>query len=299
VADKEYFLGIINRDAIESALVDGRKEQPLASLVESLHVPHTHTDQPLHLALERMSKYHLDVLPVVHRADIHKLEGVVTMFDVLNVYGIDYFRSQYEDARVTHPSKLRAAILVPVFAAIAAIKTVRNVRDSFANTDKQRSPALAGRLPIIVRAASQQLLRMRFFNVGNAVPNDSPRSIALTLELCNEIRLMGHQHTCATVVFVIGATVDCQVPATRNIYSLVNETDFPKWVVSKASLEALSVGFDSNSWGAATFHGDDIRGVKGCCLDCIVGIDPGDDLSDVRFDCFGNRRFVCRQFCGP
>ena len=68
---------------------------------------------------------------------------------------------------------------------------------------------------------------MRLFHVGNAVPDDSPRSIALTLELRNQVRLMGHQHTGTTVVFVIGATVDCQVSATRNIHSLVDETDLP------------------------------------------------------------------------
>jgi CIC family chloride channel protein len=90
VSDKEYFLGILNRETIERALADGRKEQPLGSLVETSDFPHTHTDQALHLALERMSKYHFDVLPVVHRADIHKLEGIVTLSDVLNAYGIDY-----------------------------------------------------------------------------------------------------------------------------------------------------------------------------------------------------------------
>jgi CIC family chloride channel protein len=89
VADKEYFLGILSTERLECAFADGRKEQPLASLVESSHVPHTHTDQALHLALERMSKYRLDVLPVVHRADIHKLEGIVTLSDVLGAYGID------------------------------------------------------------------------------------------------------------------------------------------------------------------------------------------------------------------
>jgi CBS domain-containing protein len=41
-----------------------------------------------------MSKYHLDVLPVVHRADLHKLEGVVTLPDVLDAYGIDRIGSQ-------------------------------------------------------------------------------------------------------------------------------------------------------------------------------------------------------------
>jgi CIC family chloride channel protein len=94
VADKGYFLGILNKEDLEVAFVDGRKEQPLASLVETLHVPHVHADHALHLALERMSKYHLDVLPVIHRADLHKLEGVVTLPDVLDAYGIDRNGSQ-------------------------------------------------------------------------------------------------------------------------------------------------------------------------------------------------------------
>ena len=94
VADKGYFLGILNKEDLEVAFVDGRKEQPLASLVETLDVPHVHADHALHLALERMSKYHLDVLPVIHRADLHKLEGVVTLPDVLDAYGIDRIGSR-------------------------------------------------------------------------------------------------------------------------------------------------------------------------------------------------------------
>ena len=94
IADKGYFLGILNKEDLEVAFVDGRKEQPLASLVETLHVPHVHADHALHLALERMSKYHLDVLPVIHRADLHKLEGVVTLPDVLDAYGIDRIGSR-------------------------------------------------------------------------------------------------------------------------------------------------------------------------------------------------------------
>jgi CIC family chloride channel protein len=89
VAEKDYFLGMLTRETLGCAFVDGRKEQLLKDIVETLQVPHLHTDQALHLALERMSKYRLDVLPVLHRADIHKLEGVVTLPDVLDAYGID------------------------------------------------------------------------------------------------------------------------------------------------------------------------------------------------------------------
>jgi CBS domain-containing protein len=85
---------MLTRETLECAFVDGRKEQPLKDLVETLHLPHLHTDHPLHLALERMSKYHLDLLPVLHRANIHRLEGVVTLADVLNAYGVDHINSE-------------------------------------------------------------------------------------------------------------------------------------------------------------------------------------------------------------
>jgi CBS domain-containing protein len=89
VVDKAYFLGIVTRETLEFADDDGKNEQPVADLVDTSQVPHVHTDHALHYALERMSKYHLDVLPVIHRADIHRLEGVVTLPDVLDAYGID------------------------------------------------------------------------------------------------------------------------------------------------------------------------------------------------------------------
>jgi CIC family chloride channel protein len=41
------------------------------------------------VALERMSEAQLDLLPVVSRADIHKLEGIVTLRDVLDSYGVN------------------------------------------------------------------------------------------------------------------------------------------------------------------------------------------------------------------
>jgi CIC family chloride channel protein len=88
VVDKEYFLGMLSRETLERALVDGRKEQLLKEIVGAQHIPHVHADHALHLALERMSAYHLDVLPVVNRAEIHRLEGVVTLRDVLDAYGV-------------------------------------------------------------------------------------------------------------------------------------------------------------------------------------------------------------------
>jgi CIC family chloride channel protein len=53
------------------------------------HFPHLHVDQPLSLALDRMGAAHLDMLPVVSRADVHQLEGMVTLQDVLSFYGFE------------------------------------------------------------------------------------------------------------------------------------------------------------------------------------------------------------------
>jgi CIC family chloride channel protein len=89
VMDQGSIVGMLARSALESAIGDGRKEQAVRSLLESLEFPHVHADHALHLALERMSQARIDILPVVHRADVHKLEGIVTLRDVLDSYGVD------------------------------------------------------------------------------------------------------------------------------------------------------------------------------------------------------------------
>jgi chloride channel protein, CIC family len=40
------------------------------------------------LALERMGANQIEILPVVNRADVHKLEGILTLRDVLDAYGV-------------------------------------------------------------------------------------------------------------------------------------------------------------------------------------------------------------------
>jgi CIC family chloride channel protein len=87
--DEESIVGVMSRATLKSALDAGKADQTLLSLLEVIEFPHVHTDQALHLALERMSSAHIDILPVVNRADVHKLEGVISLRDVLNSYGVD------------------------------------------------------------------------------------------------------------------------------------------------------------------------------------------------------------------
>jgi len=87
VADRRGVIGVISLARLEQELVVGA-DQKVGKLVEAVVFPHVHPDQGIDLALERMGANQIEILPVVNRADIHKLEGVVTLRDVLNAYGV-------------------------------------------------------------------------------------------------------------------------------------------------------------------------------------------------------------------
>lgn len=89
IADQGSIIGVLSRGKLEASLRNEGAEKKLLNLLESLDFPHVHADHALHLALERMSAAHLDVLPVVNRADVHHLEGIVTLKDVLDSYSVD------------------------------------------------------------------------------------------------------------------------------------------------------------------------------------------------------------------
>jgi CIC family chloride channel protein len=87
VADRRGVVGVINLSRLERELAQGA-DKKLDELVDALLFPHVHLDQGLDLALERMGANQFEILPVVSRADVHKLEGIVTLRDVLAAYGI-------------------------------------------------------------------------------------------------------------------------------------------------------------------------------------------------------------------
>jgi CBS domain-containing protein len=53
---------------------------------------HVHLDHPLSIALERMGSAQVEALPVVSRADVRKLLGIVTLPEVLKAYGLQSVR---------------------------------------------------------------------------------------------------------------------------------------------------------------------------------------------------------------
>jgi CBS domain-containing protein len=87
VVDKRGVIGVVNSRTLEEGAAKN-PEQKLQEIVGVLSFPHVHADQGLDRALERMGANHVDLLPVVNRGDIYRLEGIVTLSDVLNAYQI-------------------------------------------------------------------------------------------------------------------------------------------------------------------------------------------------------------------
>ena len=88
VTDERGVIGVLNRFKLDQESSDGG-ERHLSDLVDPVVFPHVHADQGLDLALERMGTNQVEILPVVNRANVHKVEGIVTLRDVLNAYGVN------------------------------------------------------------------------------------------------------------------------------------------------------------------------------------------------------------------
>jgi CIC family chloride channel protein len=87
VMDRRGVIGVINFARLERELAGGA-DKKVGELVNAQAFPHVHLDQGLDLALERMGANQIEILPVVNRADVHKLEGIVTLRDILAAYGV-------------------------------------------------------------------------------------------------------------------------------------------------------------------------------------------------------------------
>src|SRR5262249_54104597 len=86
VADPSGVIGVLSRGAITATAAHGEREKRLAELLTSREFPHLHTDHSPDAALGRMGAAGLDALPVVSRANVHQLLGIVTFEDVLSLY---------------------------------------------------------------------------------------------------------------------------------------------------------------------------------------------------------------------
>jgi CIC family chloride channel protein len=95
VSGRWGFSGMIRRTDLANAIAREAGTVGLETLLHELmpgdsseDFPHVHPDHSLHLALERMGSSKMSVLPVVSRASIRQLLGIVVLDDVLKAYGV-------------------------------------------------------------------------------------------------------------------------------------------------------------------------------------------------------------------
>ena len=67
-----------NLATLEREINEGTAKQ-VGELVDGINFPHAHPDRGVDLVLECMGANQIDVLPIVNRANVHKLEGIVTL----------------------------------------------------------------------------------------------------------------------------------------------------------------------------------------------------------------------------
>ena len=88
VCGERGVIGVVRLQDLKRGNNDGLGSRRLSEILDTGEFPHVHADHSLHMALDRMGASQLDVLPVVGRANVHYLEGVVTLQDVLAQYGV-------------------------------------------------------------------------------------------------------------------------------------------------------------------------------------------------------------------
>jgi CIC family chloride channel protein len=89
IDDHGGLIGVLSFGKVQQAAAEmGPEPKRLKELIDGGDFPHLHMDQPISVALERLGASKVNALPVVNRANIHKLEGIVTLKDILTLYGI-------------------------------------------------------------------------------------------------------------------------------------------------------------------------------------------------------------------
>ena len=86
--DDRGVIAMVSLSRLQKALTEGMTARSLGEILGPGEFPHVHSDHSLNVALDRMGASQLDVLPVVNRANVHMLEGLVTLQDILRIYGV-------------------------------------------------------------------------------------------------------------------------------------------------------------------------------------------------------------------
>jgi len=74
----------ISRDEVATLIREGKGGEPIAAILRNRQIPALHPDHPLDMSLRYVDRWQM--VPVVNRANLRELEGVITQRDVLERY---------------------------------------------------------------------------------------------------------------------------------------------------------------------------------------------------------------------
>ncbi len=132
VMDGGHLAGMITLAQVEQEIAAGHGNRVLGELLPAdvpspfLNAdtfPHLHMDHPLDMAMRRMAHTKLNVLPVVGRADIRDLKGVVSLKDILQAYGVagEKSEAEAETAEVHTSTRLVPGVIAAGLAVLLVI----------------------------------------------------------------------------------------------------------------------------------------------------------------------------------
>ena len=122
--------GILSIHQLDEAIDDGRGWQLVGDLVAPLdspvhlsadNFPHVHADHPLDTAMRRMAQTGLTTLPVVSRANVRQLEGVISLHDIMATYGLEKSQARVAEAAREEMKAPRGSLGGMVAAAVIAL----------------------------------------------------------------------------------------------------------------------------------------------------------------------------------
>jgi chloride channel protein, CIC family len=115
VVDEHGLVGMLPSNLLEDAVEHGRGGDAVATLLPPLtprelltaeNFPHVHADHTLDTAMRRMAQTGLTTLPVVSRANVRELTGIISLEDIMATYGLEKGAPRVDEPAVPQPSAI-------------------------------------------------------------------------------------------------------------------------------------------------------------------------------------------------
>ncbi len=142
VVDPDGLRGMVTAAQLREALDAGRGQEPVGRLVpapspiEELtgeNFPHVHADHSLDFAMRRMAETGFMVLPVVNRSNIRKLEGSISVEDIVAAHGAGPAAAASAEEGT---GRVSFRMLAGVLAALAGLAVLTGFFNYFYRTER-------------------------------------------------------------------------------------------------------------------------------------------------------------------